>query len=87
MTDNRLNADLSGREWARSSEIKRWLEQSGPMYEECTLAFAWRGAEQVMLCTEDEEIIIPRDKLSYASLVICSQVESGDEVTVKVRTV
>ena len=59
-------------EHARAAEIKRWLEQSGPMYREQEYI---KGYES------------PDLRLSYASSFIVVWALCGQRVTVKVRTV
>lgn len=83
----RCPVDFSQLEWAKSAEIKRWLEQSGPMYEERDLAFSWRSCDTVMLCDADDEFLFSRDQLSYASWFICCAAVCAEELKIKVRTV
>jgi len=57
---------------------QRWLEQSGPLYEERTVTIDG-GVKQCVANDEDGY------KLSYASRLIVAQATFADEVTVKVR--
>ena len=65
--------DLPQTPWEQSASVKRWLENSGPLYED----------REVTVTVEMDEIMDL--SLSYASELIYFGAEIGSTITVKVR--
>lgn len=64
---------------------KLWLENSGPLYTEMDCLFSTISDESIIVIYEHEEMNFHRRCISYASWLMCQELNSADPVCLKVR--
>lgn len=71
----------------RAGATKRWLENSGPTYEDVDVVFRrMLDFVEVLLAKEERVVILTKRQMSNGSWYMCAQARRGDVLNLKLRT-